>query len=286
MSRRDEAVLEHLMFHRALVDEYQDNANIEHYLSILDKEEGEVLKDPVDEAIRSAFGLVLTHGMDPWAIDLMEFTRLYSARIGRDNVDLIVAGKLVHMAWSILRMQSEEIVKMKGREEEPPQDFMADAMAYIFDEDLEPLPSPPLTLTPAVRRREVRPVSLMELLEAFEEARREVERQRSLPRAVRETVRFENQAHDEDIGKDVEIVWQRIQRMGTGPLPLKDLFGLDHEANIGSFMAVLFLVRNGALTIWQDDLPYGEVFIELSIEWTDGRVEGALLAEIDDNMVI
>lgn len=283
---RDHSVLEHLMFHQALVDDEAGIANMRRYLRILDEEEGESLSDPVDESIRSAFELVLSHGMDPWAIDLMEFTRLYTSKIGKERIDLIVAGKLVHMAWQVLRLQSDEIINEKERQDCPFQLWDMDGMVDDLHEEPERLLPPPALLTPTLRRRELRPVSLMELLDAFEAARREVERERTRPVKVKAAVPFRNQAHDEDMERDVEEVWERIQRLGTGPLALRDLFGTDHAANISSFVAVLFLVRNGLLTAWQDELPYGEVFIEIKVDWMQGKVEDTVLAEAEDRLVM
>lgn len=284
---RDQSVLEHLLYHRALVDDGEGGLNIERYIRILDDGEGESLADPVDESIRSAFELVLSHGMDPWSIDLLEFTRLYTPRIGREDIDLIVAGKLVHMAWCVLKMQSDEIVNEKERDDCPFQMWDMEGMVEPCSDDSPRLGQPPAVLVPTLRRRELRPVSLMELLDAFEDARREVERQQqreSRPKA--KALPFRNRAHDEDMEKDVEEVWERIQRLGAGPLPLRDLLGSDHGSNISTFVAVLFLVRNGLLSAWQDELPYGEVFIEMKVDWMESRLEDAVLADPQDKLVM
>ncbi|NBK25608.1 MAG: hypothetical protein EOM68_26760, partial [Spirochaetia bacterium] len=77
-----EAVLNHLLFHKALIDEDQDDCRMDRYLEILSEAEaGEALSDPMDESIRAVFHLVLNQGFDPWDIDLMEFTRLYAGKI-------------------------------------------------------------------------------------------------------------------------------------------------------------------------------------------------------------
>ncbi len=284
-ARIDETVLEHLMFHQSLVDDEKDNENIHRYLDIMERDEGESLSDPVDEAIRSAFDLVLNHGMDPWSIDLLEFTRLYSARMGEQRPDLIVAGKLVRMAWRILRLQSEEVVQEKERQDCLFMGWDMEALSEALFEEAEGLLAAPAVLTPALRRRELRPVSLMELLDAFEEARREMEMQRRRePRPRKEPTRFSGQAHDEDMEKDVEEVWKRVQRLGAGPISVRDLMGPDHERNISTFVALLFLVRNGLLAAWQDDLPHGEAFVEIKVDWMEGSVEDA--AEAEDKLVM
>ena len=49
----------------------------------------------------------------------------------------------------------------------------------------------------------------------------------------------------------------------------------DVEANITTFVSVLHLVKDGKLTIWQDNMPYGEIFVEIKMDWSDGVVEDA-----------
>ena len=39
------------------------------------------------------------------------------------------------------------------------------------------------------------------------------------------------------------------------------------------FFSVLQLVRDGKLNIWQDELPYGDIFIEIKMDWTAGTDE-------------
>ena len=96
---------QHLLFHRALADDGESLRRIGGYMDILSKtESGERLQDPVDESIRAVFSLVLENGIDPWEIDLSEFVRMYEAKVSSDRFDMIVAGKLLLMAWRILRM--------------------------------------------------------------------------------------------------------------------------------------------------------------------------------------
>ncbi|MGE4274799.1 MAG: chromosome segregation protein ScpA [Candidatus Methanomethylophilaceae archaeon] len=285
-----EAVLNHLLFHRALIDEEDhDDRRMDRYLEILSEaEEGETLTDPLDESIRAVFHLVLNQGFDPWDIDLMEFTRLYAGKLKDEEVDLIVAGKLVHMAWSVLRLQSEETLLENDREE-----------LYFLDWDTEgwcemeeiPRLTAPEALKESVRRMPTRPVSLMELLDAFEEARNEAEmaqvRERSRTELKSRPARnFRNNAHEEDMEKDVERTWERVQMIGAGPISMADLFTNDPKENISTFLAVLYLVRDGRLALWQDDLPHGEIYLEMKVDWVSGRLENAPQAEMRDKKTV
>ena len=92
-------------------------------------------------------------------------------------------------------------------------------------------------LTEAVRHQSTRPVSLVELLDAFEEAKRDAEIQ-----AHRQKVREAAEAHQREVRrqgpqrgpeKDVAETWDRILKCGNGPICIEDLFngeqgGPDH----------------------------------------------------------
>ena len=289
-----EAVLEHLLFHKAIIDEGDRTEKIDRYLTILDqKDEGEVMYDPGDDSSRMVFDLVLTHNFDPWEIDLLEFTRLYSGKIANDDIDFIVAGRLLHMAWSILRMQSEEVLSAHDREEMYFADWDMDGLNDMFpEEDVLDLTIPNVKLTEVVRHHALRPVSLVELLDAFEGARKDaelnVERRKARELLKQQEEKFDDKAHDEDLEKDVDMIWQRIQRCGTGAITISDICEANLEDRIRAFISILFLARDGKLSIWQDDLPYGEIFIEMKVDWDIGRLEdlGQAAETNDGEMVI
>jgi segregation and condensation protein A len=287
-----EGMEQHLLFHKALIDDNVDSEKIDRYIGVLrDSAPGETMNDPVDESIRSAFSLVLEHDMDPWCIDIVEFARMYSVKKVKTAVDIIVAGKLIHMAWRILRMQSDVTLE----EGERPDPFAIDEWLTDFDIDAmyepEKLYVPDIELRGAVRRSSVRPITMLELLDAFEEAREEMEihaarEQARIELQAKEPRKFDNKAHEEDDEKDVRTVMQMIENLGTGPLNIRDLYVNDIKANIRTFVAVLHLVKDGELTIWQDNMPYGEIFVEKKIDWTNGVVEDTKSEELVKRAVV
>ena len=121
METNAEAIYGHLLFHRAIIDEGDRSEKIERYMELLrqaEAGEGIVPLDPVDRAVQLVFQLVLSNNFDPWDVNLMEFVRMYTKKMHADEVNFIVAGKLVHMAWSILRMQSHEVLLLHERPEQ------------------------------------------------------------------------------------------------------------------------------------------------------------------------
>jgi segregation and condensation protein A len=128
-----EEMEQHLLFHKALTEGAENAERISGYMNILSKADGgEKLGDPVDESIRSVFSLVIENGIDPWDIDLSEFVRLYSAKVAENRFDMIVAGKLMLMAWKVLRMQSEAT---RGRYEEPAEPVLEIPEDFFYDEE-------------------------------------------------------------------------------------------------------------------------------------------------------
>ena len=163
---RIEELEQHLLFHRALADDDESLRRLGGYMDILSRaESGERLQDPVDESIRAVFSLVLENGMDPWEIDLSQFVRMYEAKVSSDSFDMIVAGKLLLMAWRILRMQSESTRERS----EPPAEPVFEEVDDSFFYDDEPMYVPEVSFREAYQREPVRPVTMYELIDAFEE---------------------------------------------------------------------------------------------------------------------
>lgn len=277
-AQTSDAVQQHLIYHKALIDDNVGNERINRYMRILGESDSMKLGDPTDEAIRSIFSLVFENHLDPWEIDLHEFVRLYSSKISKNDYDMIVAGKLVLMAWKILRMQSDRTREVSECIDD--EDDLIETDADIFGDELFVPLVPSVSLTPAIRREPVRQVTMMELLDAFEDAREEIEisaeRERlKLELKAKEPRKFENKAHDEDDERDVEVIYEKIQKLGAGEMLLRDLYTADNLVNIKIFLAVLHLVRDGKLAVRQEVLPYGDVFIELKVDWAAGTVEDA-----------
>ncbi len=271
-------VLGHLMFHKALIDEGRGAEKIDRYLGLLRSAEEEKQiagREPLDRSLQLVFELVLSSDLDPWDVDLMKFAKLYGQRMHTEEVDFIVAGKLMHMAWSILHMQSREVLSLNQRREEL---YFGEWDTESFDQFVEhPLPEIDLEvpecveLTEVVRHRCTRPVSLVDLLDAFDTAQQEVEialnRQRVREQLLKAQERFDGKSHSDDQEKDVAETWARIERCGSGPIALEDLFEDDKEDKIKVFVSLLFLARSGKISLWQDELPYGQIYLEIKLPW-------------------
>lgn len=277
---------QHLLFHKALADDDETLRRLGGYMEILSRtESGERLQDPVDESIRAVFSLVLENGMDPWEIDLSQFVRMYEAKVTAGSFDMIVAGKLLLMAWKILRMQSDSTRERSEPPAEPVYEAVDDS---FFDE--EPMFVPEVSFREAYTREPVRPVTMYELIDAFEDARKEIEIQKERERVraelkAKEPKTFQNKAHEEDDEEVIESVWRRIEKLGTGQISIRDLYTGGLDDNLTVFISVLHLVRDGRLAVWQDDLPYGEIYVEIKTEWTSGTIEDSNKSRIPEAVI-
>jgi len=276
-----ESILGHLMFHRSLIEDRDDAAKqgrLEHYVSMVEgMQEGTYLisHDPFERSVSMAFELVIKNQLNPWEIDLIEFSKMYMQRVRKtEEVNLLVAGKLVYMAWEIFRLQTEDLLV---RVDEPEINVNAfdtwdtDAIELYANID-EPgsaitIMQGALELNSADRRRSSqRHVSLLELLDAFEEAKHEADVRGEISKYLEKykPKEFDDKAHRDTLEQDIAETWTRIQNLGAGAIPLSDLGQGSKEDQIAVFMSILFLSNMEKIVIWQDKPPFGEIFVEIA----------------------
>lgn len=275
MKETYQAVLNHLLFHKSLISEEESGARINRYLRMLgeiDQGHYVAVRDPFEKSVVAAFELVLERSLDPWEIDLIEFTKLYMDKVRKDGtVNFVTAGKLVFLAWSILKLQSEKVLLSAMPPEAAPADDAWDFGMYGQPEDVDynaaVLAGGAMPLNEAIRREGRRAVTLMELMDAFDEARREAEIQMQL-NALREQAmkriapNFHQKVHGEDLTEDIGSVWARLTQFNGDPVPLRSLVfgGVWDEVTV--FMSLLFLAHMEKVKVWQKGYPHGEIFVK------------------------
>jgi segregation and condensation protein A len=289
-----EKVLRYLVFHRSLLGEADDgSALLERYLGLVENlKEGVhvVIPDPFQKATALLFELVMEQEFDPWEIDLGRFTQAYLERVHDDGqVNFAIAGRLLYMAWSILYLQSEEILRHREAEAPPPPGgAIPDGVAVADDGYLPLLETPeavdvttavlgsadPPALFEMVRHPETRPVSLLELVKAFGEA--EADARRALRvEELRERLRDEQRAppevlvHGEIPERDLADAWEVARTRPIGePFPLLELWnplsGRDRLVEL--FLAVLFLARESSIELRQEALGESPIFVVRTAE--------------------
>jgi len=285
-------VLNHLMFHKSIIEDDAAptrEGRIEHYLKIVEEMQRGTLSasdDPFERSVATVFELVVNQQMNPWDINLIEFSKMYLARVRKaSELNLIIAGKIVYMAWEILKLQSEQVLQRVDRPEQV--EMMFDGWnpdnLDIFVDPFElgtgemMLHTEEMPIDEKVRRKADRPVTLIDLLDAFEEAKKESDIRQELSKFMQKYRRpeFDDKAHKENLEEDIALVWERIQRCGQGSVPITDLYATGKEDRVKVFISILFLARMGKIQIWQEKLPYGEIFLELKVPWDIAQLEDA-----------
>ncbi len=299
-------VLNHLMFHKAIIEEDSGvgkEERLQHYLDMVgDMQNGTLVpsEDPFERSVALVFELVVNNQMNPWDINLIEFSKMYLSRIRKaSELNLIIAGKIVYMAWEILRLQSEQVLQRVDRPEQ------VELMFDGWDPDhldlfLEPfelgmgemlLHMDEQPIQEKVRRKSERPVTLVDLLDAFEDAKRESDIRLELAKFMQKYRRpeFDDKAHKENLEEDIALVWERIQKCGGGSVPICDLYAGGKEDRVKVFISLLFLARIGKIHIWQEKLPFGEIFLEVKVPWDIAQLEDATVtvaAKVEEASVV
>ena len=232
-------------------------------------------------SIAIAFELVMQQHLNPWDLDLVRFSTMYLKRAKEEHIDLITAGRIIHMAWKVLKLQSDDlVVTLQHEQQEPAEQFEWDDMQtemwlstddeYSYTNLLLNLPDPPLD--EPLRRQSKRKVTLIELLDAFDEARKESEifqRMEQSRKEAREHLiaasrkRMVGTAHEDNLEADITAIWEKIQTLHTTQLSLSDLCDVtNREERMRAFVSILFLAYEKKVKIFQKRFPYGKIFIK------------------------
>jgi segregation and condensation protein A len=280
----DNDVINHLLFHKALIDENNDMTRINQYLEMAKAAasgQSTSIQDPFDRSVYLAFDLVLNQHMNPWDIDLVSFSTMYLKRAKKEKINLLTAGKIIYMAWKVLRMQSDHlVVNMETKEEEidqgfgwediPTSSWLANDDEYSYTNLLMKMPQPPIE--EPLRRDSTRKVTLIELLSAFDEARKESEQYLLLDNLRQEErVLLEQKArkamkgaaHEDHLEEDVADVWEKISQFPRETMNFTEICEVESaEERIKTFISILFLAYEKKIIVHQRKFPYGEIFIK------------------------
>lgn len=228
----DDDVINHLLFHKSLIDEKNDATRINQYVTMLQKtESGEhiSIENPFERSIAIAFELVIQQHLNPWDIDLVSFSTMYLKRAKDEKIDLIIAGRIIYMAWKVLKLQSNDlIISMEDKTETyepfdwgdiPSEMFLTSDTAYSYTNLVMNMPEPPID--EPLRRDAKRKVTLIELLTAFDQAKKEAEEYQILDEQRRQErkrlsilarKRMKGTAHEDHLEEDIQAVWDRVER--------------------------------------------------------------------------
>ncbi len=268
-------------------------------LAGMEEAEHQFLIDPFDRSVALVFQMFQSKDLDPWDVDLSSFLEMFSTRIqSSENIDLPTCGRLIRMAWSILRNQASKLIEKQEMafdfDEEDTWDFEGGWETDFDDDDYNfsvgvlsgaadnVLPS---IFEGRVHRDEGRPVTLGELLMGLQEAGRLAEEQRTRERIAKERrealstarERFKGSLHVEDLEGDLERTWYALRNRAISEdksVGLQDVSeelmsmaldsGVEHEeakaeAQVTALVSALFLTNRGYTELSQEPGRNGKV---------------------------
>ena len=275
-------------------------------LSTLQEAEHQFLMEPFDRSVALVFQMFQSSDLDPWDVDLSSFIEMFNQRIKTaENIDLPSCGRLIRMAWAILRDQSSTLIERQERaldfDEDETWEFDGGWEAEFADEDYnfslgvmtgaadEALPS---IFEGRIHRDEGRPVTLGELLLGLKDASRLAEEQRIREWIAKERrdanekarARFSGSLHVEDLEGDLKRTWTSLKSKssGDGAVSLREVAddlnatslsqGIAEEearaeAQVTAFVSTLFLTNRGYVGLTQEGGDDGKIL--LSDLWAD-----------------
>ena len=271
-------------------------------LATLEQAEHQFLIDPFDRSVALVLQLFQSSDLDPWDVDLSSFLVMFNERIKEsENIDLPTCGRLVRMAWCILRGQASTLLERQERafdfEEEDVWEFDGGWESEFDDADYnfsvgvltgaadEALPQ---MFEGRIHRDESRPVPLGELLLGLQDAGRLAAEQRLREEIAKERreanararERFSGSLHVEDLEGDLQRTWESLKARSNGagkPIVLQDLVhdissksmesGIDKEeaeaeAQVTALVSALFLTNRGYVDLKQEKGRNGKITLK------------------------
>ncbi len=86
---------------------------------------------------------------------------------------------------------------------------------------------------------------------------------------------FDDKAHKENLEDDIAMVWERIQKCGTGAIPLADLYDGGKEDRITVFVSILFLRGWARSPSGRRRCPTGRYSSRSKVAWDIAQIEDA-----------
>ena len=272
-------VVRHLLWHKAMAQHGDDGTKLTEYIELVQRsQDGEhvALKDGFHRDLAIAFELVIQHHLDPWDLDLSKFAQTYLVQARERGVDIVTAGRIILLAWTVLKLQSDEVADravLSTQQEEAPgwediADFGFTDEQMDYNARIAALPRAPID--EKVRHKGDRRVTLMELIGALEEVHGESQQRLvlneqklaarlSLRRKMRG--RIGGMMHREDVAAEMAETWARILDYPSQPVPFSALYEKERSDLVQTFTSVLALTKQGRITVSQEDFPRGEIWI-------------------------
>ncbi|MDI6856326.1 MAG: hypothetical protein QMD21_06050, partial [Candidatus Thermoplasmatota archaeon] len=235
------------------------------------------IKSPVDREIILIFELVIDEKLNPWDVDLTKFASLYMKKVRKEQEsDLITAGYLILLAWNILRLQADSLLESATPKQVQEELFPWDVIPeWAINENYDctnAILTGAIQLSERIRRKGARRVTLIELVTAFENAKKYVSarelrtqaREQYIQKSLKDAlVTLDEKLVKEELESDARKLWTKICELNTlEPISLRTICNGNKEEYITGIISVLYLAAQYKLKVWQNKFPYGEIYVK------------------------
>lgn len=274
------AVLEHLLAQKAVSD---NGEKLDRYIELVNNlrvqtdRAWSAIKSPVDREIILIFELVIDEKLNPWDVDLTKFASLYMKKVRKEQEsDLITAGYLILLAWNILRLQADSLLESATPKQVQEELFPWDVIPeWAINENYDctnAILTGAIQLSERIRRKGARRVTLIELVTAFENAKKYVSarelrtqaREQYIQKSLKDAlVTLDEKLVKEELESDARKLWTKICELNTlEPISLRTICNGNKEEYITGIISVLYLAAQYKLKVWQNKFPYGEIYVK------------------------
>ncbi|MDI6707573.1 MAG: hypothetical protein QME47_00545 [Candidatus Thermoplasmatota archaeon] len=274
------AVLEHLLAQKAVSD---NGEKLDRYIELVNNLRAQTdrawsaIKSPVDREIILIFELVIDEKLNPWDVDLTKFASLYMKKVRKEQEsDLITAGYLILLAWNILRLQADSLLESatpkQVQEELFPWDVIPEWATNENYDCTNAILTGAIQLSERIRRKGARRVTLIELVTAFENAKKYVSarelrtqaREQYIQKSLKDAlVTLDEKLVKEELESDARKLWTKICELNTlEPISLRTICNGNKEEYITGIISVLYLAAQYKLKVWQNKFPHGEIYVK------------------------
>ena len=229
----------------------------------------DITEESDDRKIKEIMEACISNDIDPWKINVIEFSRIIGKLVKMGYVTLPEAGYIIMRSWVVVHLQSEELLRsfetVNNHEEiesdEPIEisEVMADDEEKVQWEKIHP----------PIFHHETRKVMLVELIEVMRETERS-QFVRKRPEMLHTASTVENilsVLNMEEPEKDLEDVARNIMNLTEEEFMMEDVWGDLKEEKIKFFLYCMYLQRRGMINMDQE-VSYESIRIRKSDQQT------------------
>lgn len=270
-------IVDHLLFHKALHGVSTDNGQLDIYLDLATKLDTphhvHTIADPFTRTVGVLFSMVMGKQINPWDLDLNNLLIQWEKQMSKvddEDTDFILAGNLIHWAYSVVKLRSEEVLENTLPMEDPwdeeyVEDWPGEWSEWTPPESFVELiqDGTPAPLDEKIRHKGERKVTLVELLGALDKARHDINLRVNRALAYKE-LRAEQEAkrkkagqtiagrlHEDDPTYDSVQLWEQLTQLANEQVTFNELVsGKDKEGLVRTFLALLFLANEGKVKVF------------------------------------